>query len=132
MIVNRISIRFLGGIMSAENETAPHYWSLANNVSVFAVVQMIAYLMALGASKSEIRDGVAAIRCPIEIVIVVATAGYCVVVWYFSRCHWTLLGATGTELSRMLRWTAIFRLVVIIAAGVGGFGVTHVIQVAGH
>ena len=118
--------------MSAENETAPHYWSLANNVSAFAVIQMIAYLMALGASDSAIRAGVANIGAPIEILIVAATAGYCVVVWYFSRCHRILLGTTGPELSRMLRWTAIFRLAVIVAAGVGGFCITHIIQAAGH
>jgi hypothetical protein len=111
-----------------DNETASHYWSLANNVSVFAVVQMIAYLMAVGAVDSDIRQGVTEIRTEIEIAIAAATVLYCGAVWYFSHCHWLLLGSIEREVKRMLRVTAILRLLVIVAAGVGGFYITDIIQ----
>lgn len=104
------------------------FWTLANIVTAFAVVQMIAYAMALGATGSTILAGVISIRAYVVTFIVVATLLYCATTSYFSWCHWTLLGVHEGDLYRMLQLTMWMRMFVIAAAGLGGAIVTNIIR----
>lgn len=107
---------------------ATEYWTLANVVCAFAIVQMIAYLMALGASDSKIRSGVVDIRPIIKAAIIGATFLYVVVVSYFAWCHWVLAGSDYDDAERILVCTAVIRALAIVAAGAGGLYVTHLIE----
>lgn len=113
--------------MSARAATAPLFWNLANGVTIFAVVQMIAYLMALGADGSTIHKGVLEIYRLILPAIIVATLFYCGAVAYFSWCHHQLLEGVDTSRARMLFVTAALRIVVVAATGLGGYGITELI-----
>jgi hypothetical protein len=107
-----------------DRDIAESFWMLANLVCAFAVAQMIAYMMAAGASNSSIAKGVQAHWGPIIFAIVVASGVYSVVLRYFAFCHWKLLGA-GAETVRMLRITSGVRIAAMLSINAVGVLVTY-------
>jgi len=116
-------------VPKTELEYAKEFWSVANAITAFAILQMIAYLLSAGASDSKIRSGVIAIRSGILIGIVIATVFYSVVVWLLGNWQIKLLEGKGlTSLSDLLGWIRLARVVAIGLTGIVGFWITLILE----
>jgi hypothetical protein len=62
-----------------ELEYAKEFWTIANVVAGFAIIQMVAYLFAMGGSDSKIRQDVLSARWWVLGAIILATAAYCLI-----------------------------------------------------
>ena len=69
-------------------EYAKEYWSLANVITGFSILQMIAYVLSVGASDSKIRSGVLDLFPWVLLFIMVGAAIYGVIV--FILCLWQI------------------------------------------
>lgn len=118
--------------MSADHielEYAKEFWSAANAVTAFAIVQMIAYLFSVGGSDSKIRDDVARGRAIVVIAILVATGFYGGTVWLLGVWQINLLPQSGIEPLicdlAVINWA---RLGVVILTGAFGLWITATVQ----
>jgi len=100
------------------------FWTLANLVCAFAVVQMIAYMMAASDRQGHIATGVQNHRPWVVLAIVVATLIYGCALHYFARCHWKLLKLNAGDAHSMLRMTSFIRIAAVVAINVVGVLVT--------
>jgi hypothetical protein len=113
---------------SISAQYAIEYWRLNNAVTGFSIAQMIAYLLALGASDSKIRQGVIDSRVFVLIGIAIATIFYCGVVGIL--CQWQLdsVSQHGTEFSIRMWAITAFRITAIASISLLGFYVTWIIE----
>jgi hypothetical protein len=107
---------------------AIEYWRLSNAVTGFSIVQMIAYLLALGASDSKIRQGVIDSRCVVLIGIAIATIFYCGIVGILCRWQLDSLSQHGAKFSTRMWAITAFRIVAIASISLLGFYVTCIIE----
>lgn len=108
---------------------AKECWSIANNVTVFAVIQMITYLISAGSNNSTIRDGIIRIRAWVLGAILVATVLYSFLVWLLTYYQLDLLqSSVDKKLTSLFLCLEIARLVAIWLSGITGFCLTFTIR----
>jgi hypothetical protein len=112
-------------VAKTEFEYAMAFWSSANAITAFAVVQMIAYLLSAGASDSKLRASVIDVRGLALAIILISTCFYCTVVGLLGFWQIQLLeGNDVVRLSYPLSRLLWLRVAAIGAIGVLGFVIT--------
>jgi hypothetical protein len=116
--------------MSSETELkyAKEFWTTANVVTGFSIVQMIAYLFALGGSDSRIRQGILEARTRLWVLaaIVLATGLYCAVAAVLGKWQINILKRYElSELIRRLYFVNLFRIIIIAITGAIGLVLTN-------
>jgi hypothetical protein len=108
-----------------ELEYAKEFWTTANVVTGFSIIQMIAYFFALGGSDSKIREGVLEARPWVLSAIIFATVAYCMAAGVLGRWQIsTLKQCEVPELVRRLFVVNLFRIIIITVTGAIGLVVT--------
>jgi hypothetical protein len=110
---------------NVELQYAKEFWSLANVVTGFSIAQMIAYLLAVGATDSKIREGVIHNLSLVITLMIMAMAFYCGIVGILCTWQLELLGQQhSTELSSKMWAIAVARILAILGISILGLWVT--------
>jgi hypothetical protein len=116
---------------NSELEYAKEFWTLANAITAFAIIQMITYMLAVGASDSKIRPGVIEIRRWVLGLIVFVNLLYCAVIGLLSHWQIRLLRKNHVcSLSKKLWVICAAKISVILLSTALGFWITWEIKAA--
>jgi hypothetical protein len=110
-------------------EYAKEFWTTANVVTGFSIIQMITYLFALGAGDKRIREGVFQARLFVLSEIVLATVLYCLAAAVLGKWQISIIRQQElSELSKRLYFVSLSRMVIIAITGVIGPVVTILVE----
>ncbi len=112
-------------------EYARNFGTLANGIVLFSVVQMISFMMAIGASNSTIVHGVTLIRPRVIVGIFIATALYSLLIAWLGHIELSLWEPFDGDKARLVRSALIVLIIarclaVVTINGVGVWVVANV------
>jgi hypothetical protein len=105
---------------SLEKDYAQSFWTVANAIAAFSIVQSLTFMLAVGPHTSDLAKTIAHQRPLVFVSIAIGTALYVGLVGYCQWANWRLLGAPKISpvLAAHLRYWNRIRLVAVALAGV--------------
>ena len=100
------------------NSYASQFWTIANVIVGFGVVNTLSFVMAVGPGGNALMVAIAKYRTFTVVSIIAATAVYVVLIGFCQFVSWRLRPPPqGSELATYLVWWNVIRLVAVAAVG---------------